>query len=99
MFLLFFSGIGYLLISFFFFSSRRRHTRWTGDWSSDVCSSDLESTYNLFFKLRYAKVYDAMLATPIGPLDVALGEIGWAVLRGGIYAVAFLGVAVSMGLL
>src|SRR5690348_17851113 len=27
--------------SYFFFSSRRRHTRWTGDWSSDVCSSDL----------------------------------------------------------
>src|SRR5690348_14817320 len=27
---------------FFFFSSRRRHTRWTGDWSSDVCSSDLK---------------------------------------------------------
>src|SRR6266487_5521004 len=26
----------------FFFSSRRRHTRWTGDWSSDVCSSDLD---------------------------------------------------------
>src|SRR5690348_18106536 len=32
----------YILVSdFFFFSSRRRHTRWTGDWSSDVCSSDL----------------------------------------------------------
>src|SRR5579863_1669230 len=29
------------LFVFFFFSSRRRHTRWTGDWSSDVCSSDL----------------------------------------------------------
>src|SRR5690625_6381139 len=28
--------------SFFFFSSRRRHTRWPRDWSSDVCSSDLE---------------------------------------------------------
>src|SRR5690348_18387638 len=28
-------------VCFFFFSSRRRHTRWTGDWSSDVCSSDL----------------------------------------------------------
>src|SRR5690348_17550661 len=27
----------------FFFSSRRRHTRWTGDWSSDVCSSDLRA--------------------------------------------------------
>src|SRR5579863_5813782 len=30
-------------LGFFFFSSRRRHTRWTGDWSSDVCSSDLEN--------------------------------------------------------
>src|SRR5439155_8860671 len=28
---------------FFFFSSRRRHTRWPRDWSSDVCSSDLDS--------------------------------------------------------
>src|SRR6266481_9252125 len=28
---------------FFFFSSRRRHTRWNCDWSSDVCSSDLEA--------------------------------------------------------
>src|SRR2546426_2452904 len=31
------------LSSFFFFSSRRRHTRLQGDWSSDVCSSDLKS--------------------------------------------------------
>src|SRR5690625_6280269 len=30
-----------LLYVFFFFSSRRRHTRWPRDWSSDVCSSDL----------------------------------------------------------
>src|SRR5437762_6151166 len=29
------------LFFFFFFSSRRRHTRYIGDWSSDVCSSDL----------------------------------------------------------
>lgn len=67
--------------------------------SSAMNGAVFESTYNLFFKLRYSRVYDAMLATPIGPLDVAMGEIGWAVLRGGIYAVAFLGVAVSMGLL
>src|SRR5690625_5473139 len=32
-----------LLSFFFFFSSRRRHTRWPRDWSSDVCSSDLEN--------------------------------------------------------
>src|SRR5205807_4010263 len=31
----------FLIIFFFFFSSRRRHTRLQGDWSSDVCSSDL----------------------------------------------------------
>src|SRR5439155_9802618 len=30
-----------LVFLFFFFSSRRRHTRWPRDWSSDVCSSDL----------------------------------------------------------
>src|SRR5690625_6760359 len=32
---------GRVLFEFFFFSSRRRHTRWPRDWSSDVCSSDL----------------------------------------------------------
>src|SRR2546430_12607887 len=31
----------YTMLSFFFFSSRRRHTRFDCDWSSDVCSSDL----------------------------------------------------------
>lgn len=58
----------------------------------------LDSTYNLFFKLKYSKLYDAMLATPIGPLDIALGEVGWSVLRGGIYSVTFLGVMTAMGL-
>ncbi|GAA4550202.1 ABC transporter permease [Amycolatopsis samaneae] len=58
-----------------------------------------ECTYNVFFKLRYAKLYDAMLATPIGPLDIATGEIAWAMLRGGLYSLAFLGVTAVMGLL
>src|SRR5688500_19523533 len=34
------------VIYYFFFSSRRRHTRLQGDWSSDVCSSDLGSVSN-----------------------------------------------------
>src|SRR5437660_8326457 len=34
----------YVISLFFFFSSRRRHTRWPRDWSSDVCSSDLSVT-------------------------------------------------------
>src|SRR5690348_17786993 len=37
----------FLSFFLFFFSSRRRHTRWTGDWSSDVCSSDLGGAANL----------------------------------------------------
>src|SRR2546426_12830465 len=35
------------LVGFFFFSSRRRHTRLQGDWSSDVCSSDLVRPFQL----------------------------------------------------
>src|SRR5256885_6257630 len=40
----FFCVCGVLCVLFFFFSSRRRHTRLQGDWSSDVCSSDLQLT-------------------------------------------------------
>ncbi|WP_037068720.1 ABC transporter permease [Pseudonocardia acaciae] len=58
-----------------------------------------DSTFNVFFKLRYAKLYDAMLATPLGPVDVALGEIGWALLRGGLYSLGFLAVMAGFGLL
>jgi len=58
----------------------------------------LDSTFNVFFKYRYAKLYDAMLSTPIGPFDIAIGEISWAVMRGGLYAVAFLSVMAAMGL-
>ncbi|WP_232285558.1 ABC transporter permease [Saccharomonospora marina] len=57
-----------------------------------------DSTFGVFFKFRYDRTYDAMLATPIGPFDIALGEIGWAVLRGGLYALAFFGVMTGMGL-
>jgi lipooligosaccharide transport system permease protein len=58
-----------------------------------------DSTFNVFFKLRYARLYDAMLATPLGPVDIALGEIGWALLRGGLYALGFLAVMAGFGLL
>src|SRR5256885_8513651 len=40
-----------LLFVFFFFSSRRRHTRLQGDWSSDVCSSDLHYCFGLQTRL------------------------------------------------
>jgi len=58
----------------------------------------LDSTFSVFFKLKYEKLYDAVLATPLRPSDVARGEITWALLRGGIYATGFLVVMVLMGL-
>jgi len=57
-----------------------------------------DSTFNIFFRLKYAKLYDAALATPMRPGDVALGEIGWALIRGGLYACAFMVVMLAMGL-
>ncbi len=57
-----------------------------------------ESTMNIFFKLKYAKTYDAVLATPLGVGDVAVGEITWALMRGAAYAVVFLAVMLAMGL-
>jgi len=58
-----------------------------------------DSTFNIFLKLKYAKVYDAMLATPLGPTDVALGETSWSLIRGGIYAAGFLAVMAALGLI
>jgi len=57
-----------------------------------------DSTFNVFFRLKYAKFYDAALATPMRPGDIALGEIGWALIRGGLYAVAFMAVMLALGL-
>jgi lipooligosaccharide transport system permease protein len=58
-----------------------------------------ESTMNIFFKLKYARIYDAMLATPLAPGDVAIGEIGWSQLRGALYAAGFLIVMLLGGLM
>ncbi len=58
-----------------------------------------DSTINVFWKLRYGKVYDAMLVTPIGPTDVALGETGWALFRGLLYSTGFIITAAALGLI
>jgi len=56
-----------------------------------------DSTWNVFFKMHFAKLYQAWLATSVGTLDVALGEILWALIRGFTYAVGFLAVMAVMG--
>lgn len=57
-----------------------------------------ESTFNFFARMRWVKLYDAMVATPLRPFEIALGELGWALIRGSLYAVAFLGLMVALGL-
>ena len=58
-----------------------------------------EGTFNFFFKLRYNKTFDSILSTPLSPGDIAVGELVWALIRGGIYAVAFLIVMAVLGLI
>lgn len=59
----------------------------------------MDSTYNVFFKLKYDKLYDQILATPLTTADVARGEILWGQLRGAVYGAAFLLVMAAMGLI
>lgn len=56
-----------------------------------------ESTFNVFFKLKYAKVYDAVLATPMQAVDVARGEIATALTRGAIYSLVFVVMMAGLG--
>jgi lipooligosaccharide transport system permease protein len=58
-----------------------------------------DSTWNVFDKMHEARLYHGMLATSLGPLDVALGEIAWAMLRGLVYAIGFMVVVVPLGLI
>src|SRR5690606_684090 len=57
-----------------------------------------DSTWNVSFKLHFGKLYNAVLNTSMGPLDVALGEISYALLRGLVYATGFLTVMQVLGL-
>jgi lipooligosaccharide transport system permease protein len=58
-----------------------------------------DSTWNVFFKLNFARLYQGMLYTSLGPLDVAMGEIFLALLRGLLYATGFTAVMGLMGLI
>ncbi len=58
-----------------------------------------DSTWNVFFKMHFGRLYQTMLSTSIGTLDVALGEISWALLRGLAYAIGFMAVVTPLGLI
>jgi lipooligosaccharide transport system permease protein len=59
----------------------------------------IDMTFNVFFKLKFDKLYEQMLATPLSTSDIARGEIVWGQLRGGAYAAAFIAVMGFLGML
>jgi lipooligosaccharide transport system permease protein len=66
--------------------------------SSSMNGAIFETSNNFFYKLKYAKLYDAVISTPMSLADVAMGEIMWALMRGSLYAVGFLAVIAVIGL-
>jgi len=67
--------------------------------SSAMTGALMDATFNVFFKMHFMRIYHTMMSTSLGPLDVALGEIGWAMIRGAAYAVGFTVVVSIAGLL
>jgi len=65
--------------------------------SSAMNGSTLDSTFNIYFKLKIAKTYDAVLSTPMAPADIALGELTWSLMRATTYSLAFLVVMAGFG--
>ena len=59
--------------------------------------ASFEVTYNCFVKIHFARVYEAVMATPLSVEDIALGELLWATTRSLIYGVLFLGIAAAFG--
>ena len=66
--------------------------------SSAMTGALAETTFNFFGKMKYMKLYDGVIATPVRPFEIALGELAWAMLRGSAYSAAFLAVMVVMDL-
>ena len=60
--------------------------------------ASFEVTYNIFVRMNIEKAYDAMLTTPIQPLDVVAGELLWAMTRSCIYGLCFALVVAAVGL-
>jgi lipooligosaccharide transport system permease protein len=66
--------------------------------SSAMTGALAETTFNFFGKFKYMKLYDGVIATPVQPFEIALGELGWAMTRGTAYSAAFLALMVGMDL-
>lgn len=66
--------------------------------SSAMTGSLFDTTFNFFYKLKFTRAYEGILHTPMGLGNIVSGEMGWAVMRGGIYSVFFVVMMVALGL-
>ncbi|SCE86823.1 lipooligosaccharide transport system permease protein [Micromonospora viridifaciens] len=66
--------------------------------SSAMSGALSETTFNFFGKMKFMKLYDGVIATPVQPFEIALGELAWAMIRGSLYSAAFLLIMVAMDL-
>ncbi len=67
-------------------------------FAASAMNGSIYEATNVFWKLKYDKVYDAALATPLTSGDVALGEMLYATMRGTLYSVAFLITMFALGM-
>jgi lipooligosaccharide transport system permease protein len=56
-----------------------------------------DATFSVFFKLKFMKTYDSMVATPLSTTDIVFGELLWSMIRCGAYAAAFFVTAAALG--
>jgi len=58
--------------------------------SAAMWAASFESTWNVYWKMEEARLYDAMIATPLEPQDIVAGEAAWAATRATVYGTSFL---------
>ncbi|WP_432830102.1 ABC transporter permease [Dactylosporangium sp. CA-092794] len=66
--------------------------------ASSMNGAMAETVMNFYAKLKFMRLYDATLATPVTAVQLSGGELLWALVRGGFYSAAFLAVMVVLGL-
>lgn len=66
--------------------------------AASAMNGSIYESGNVFFKLKYAKTYEGVLATPLTVRDVAVGELVYTLLRGTVYSIGFVAVMLVLGL-
>ena len=94
-------GVGQLIDSFTFHGHEVPYAAFVAPGmlaASAMNGAILDSTFGIFFKLRYDKVYEGVLATPMRTIDIARGELAWSLMRSAVYSAGFVLVMTAMGL-